>query len=107
MFYTKIISVTDAILGTEVEIPCIDGKYKIKVDPGTQSETVVRLKGRGLPRLNSSSTGDLYVKFIVWIPKKLGRDEKSMMETLRSSDSFKPNPSKDDKKIFDKLKDIF
>ena len=107
LFYTKIISVTDAILGTEVEIPCIDGKYKIKVDPGTQSETVVRLKGRGLPRLNSSSTGDLYVKFIVWIPKKLGRDEKSMMETLRSSDSFKPNPSKDDKKIFDKLKDIF
>ena len=73
LFYSKIISVTDAILGTEVSIPCLDGTYRTKVDAGTQSGTIVRLKGKGLPSVSGygSGTGDLYVKYIVWIPKKL------------------------------------
>ena len=106
LLYTKIISVTDAILGAEVEIPCLDGKYNVKIEPGTQSRTVVRLKGKGLPSLNSG-TGDLYVKYIVWIPKKLSRDEKETLEKMRSSESFRPNPSREDKNFFDRLRDMF
>ena len=107
LLYTKVISVVDAMLGCEVEIPCLDGKQKIKVEPGTQSGTVTRLRGKGLPSVNSYGTGDLYVKIAVWIPKKLSKDEKAMFESLRNSESLKPNPTKDDKSFFEKLKDLF
>ena len=107
LMYTKIISVSQAILGATVEVPCLDGKYNVKVDPGTQSGTVIRLKGKGLPNINSYGNGDMYVKFIVWIPKKISRDEKEMMEKLGSSANFKPDPSKEDKSFFDRLRDMF
>ena len=108
LFYTKIISMPDAILGAEVEIPCLDGAYKIKVEAGTQSGTVVRLRGKGLPTVNGyGGTGDLYVKFAVWVPKKLNKEDKEIIESLRNRESFKPNPSKEDKSFFDKLKDLF
>ena len=108
LFYTKIISITDAILGAEVEIPCLDGPYRIKVEPGTQSGTVIRLRNKGLPTVNGyGGVGDMYVKIAVWIPKKLNKDEKEIVETLREKESFKPNPSKEDKSFFDKLKDLF
>ena len=108
LYFTKVISMPDAVLGAEVEIPCIDGAYKVKVEPGTQSGTVVRLRGKGLPTVNGyGGTGDLYVKFAVWIPKKLNRDEKEAIEALRNKDGFKPNPTKEDKSFFDRLKDLF
>ena len=108
LYCTKIVSLPDAILGAEVEVPGIDGNYKIKVEPGTQSGTVVRLRGRGLPTVNGyGGTGDLYVKIAVWIPKKLDKDDKAVIESLRSKESFQPNPSKEDKSFFDKLKDLF
>ena len=108
LYYTKIISLPEAILGGEVEIPGIDGTHKIKVDAGTQSGTVVRMRGRGLPTVNGyGGTGDLYVKFAVWIPKKLEKDEKAVIESLRNKESFKPNPTKEDKSFFDKIKDLF
>ena len=108
LYYTKIISVTDAMLGAEVSVPCLDGDYKIKIDAGTQSGEVVRLRGRGLPSVNGyGGTGDLYVKIAVWIPKKLNKDEKAVIESLRNNESFKPNPSKEDKSFFDRLKDLF
>ena len=108
LYYTKIISVTDAMLGAEVTVPCLDGDYKIKIDAGTQSGEVVRLRGRGLPSVNGyGGTGDLYVKIAVWIPKKLNKDEKAVIESLRNNESFKPNPSKEDKSFFDRLKDLF
>ena len=105
--YTKVISVMDAMLGATVEIPCLDGNYKVKVEPGTQSGTVVRLKGKGLPSVNSYGTGDLYVKFMVWIPKKLTKSEKDLFESLRNNESFTPSPSKEDKSFFDRLRDMF
>lgn len=98
LYYTKIISVPDAILGSETEIPCLDGNYRIKVEPGTQSGKVVRLRGRGLPSVNGyGGIGDMYVKFAVWIPKKLDKEDKALIESLRGKESFKPDPSKDDK----------
>ena len=107
LLYTKVISIVDAMLGCEVEIPCLDGKYKVKVEPGTQSGTVVRLRGKGLPSVNSYGTGDLYVKIAVWIPKKLTKDEKALFESIRHNDSIVPNPTKEDKSFFEKLKDLF
>ena len=108
LLYTKIISIPEAILGGDVEIPGIDGTYKIKVEPGTQSGTVVRLKGRGLPTVNGyGGTGDLYVKFVVWIPKKIDKDDKAAIESMRAKGTFNPDPSKEDKSFFEKLKDLF
>ena len=108
LYYTKIISIPDAILGAEVEIPCLDGNYKVKVEPGTQSGSVVRLRGKGLPTVNGyGGTGDLYVKFAVWVPKKLEKADKDIIESLRKKSSFEPNPTKEDKSFFDRLKDLF
>lgn len=109
LLYTKILPVTDALLGAEVSVPCLDGSYKVKVEPGTQSGTIVRLKGRGLPSVNGygSGIGDLYVKYLVWIPKKLKSSEKAAIEAMRGSDSFEPNLSRDDKALFEKMKENF
>lgn len=107
LLYTKVISIADAILGCEVEIPCFDGKYKVKVEPGTQSGTMVRVRGRGLPSVNGHGRGDLYVKYIVYIPKKVSHSEKQMLEKLRDSEHFEPEKSKEDKSFFDKLREMF
>jgi len=109
LFYSTIISVTDAILGCEITVPCLDGSYKVKVDAGTQSGAVIKLRGKGLPAVSGygSGTGDLYVKILVWIPKKLSKDEKESLENMRASKSFTPDLSRDDKAVFDKIKDIF
>ena len=68
---------------------------------------MVRLKGRGLPSINGGSTGDLYVKYIVWIPKKLPKEDRELVERLRYSDAFKPDPSKEDRSFFDRLRNMF
>ncbi len=108
LIYTKFISVTEAILGSEVEIPCLDGMYKTKVEAGTQSGTVIRLKGKGLPSINSKyNVGDLYVKFIVWIPKKLDKETKDTLEKISKNECIKPNPNKEEKGFFEKLKNMF
>ncbi len=109
LFHTRIISVMDAMLGCEVSVPCLDGSYKVKVEPGTQSGTVVKLKGKGLPSVQGygRGTGDLYVKFQVWVPHKLSRQEKETLENMRNSSSFTPDLTREDKNTFDKVKNIF
>ena len=109
LFYTRVISVMDAMLGCEVSVPCLDGSYTVKVEPGTQSGTVVKLRGKGLPSVQGYGrcNGDLYVKFQVWVPHKLSRSEKETLEQMRSSDSFQPDLTREDKATFDKVKNIF
>jgi molecular chaperone DnaJ len=109
LFHTRIISVMDAMLGCEVSVPCLDGSYKVKVEPGTQSGTVVKLRGKGLPSVQGygRGTGDLYVKFQVWVPHKLSKSEKDALESMRSSSSFTPDLTREDKATFDKVKNIF
>ncbi len=102
LFYTRVISVTEAILGTEIQIPTLDGPYKMKVDAGTQSGTVTRLRGKGMPEVNGYGKGDLYVKILVWIPRKLGRTEKEAIEKIKDSSAFKPDPNRDDRNLFEK-----
>jgi len=109
LFYTRTISVMDAMLGCEVSIPCLDGSYKVKVEPGTQSGTVVKLRGKGLPSVQGygRGVGDLYVKFLVWVPHRLSRSEKETLEQMRTSSSFTPDLTREDKATFDKVKNIF
>ncbi len=109
LFYSKIISVPDAMLGTEIDVPCLDGPTKLKVDAGTQSGTVLRLKGKGLPSVKGygNGTGDLYVKILVWIPKKFSRLEKTALEGMRHSSSFTPDPGRDDRALFEKMSENF
>ena len=107
LFYTRVISVTDAILGCELTIPCLDGPYKLKLDPGTQSGTVQRLRGKGMPAVNGYGKGDLYVKILVWIPRKLRGADKEAVEKLAASPAVKPDPSRDDKNLFEKESQYF
>ena len=109
LFHTRIISVLDAMLGCEVSVPCLDGSYKVKVEPGTQSGTVVKLRGKGLPSVQGygHGTGDLYVKFQVWVPHRLSREEKEALEKMKGSSSFQPDLTREDKATFDKVKNIF
>ena len=94
-------------LGTSVEVPTIDGKARIKIKPGTQSGEIFRLKGKGLPGVNSYGTGDQLIHVNVWVPKELSKEENAMLEKLKHSQNFKPNPSKNEKNIFEKMRDFF
>jgi molecular chaperone DnaJ len=107
LFYDHFISFVDAAIGTQIEVPTIDGKAKIKVEPGTQSGKVLRLKAKGLPEINSYSRGDILVNINVWTPQQLTKDEKAALERLRDSENFKPNPSKKDRGFFERMKQYF
>jgi molecular chaperone DnaJ len=107
LFVDQYISVTDAALGTHIEVPTIEGKAKIKIEPGTQPGKVLRLRGKGLPTVNSYEKGDLLVNINVWIPQKLTKDETKILEKLNESENFKPNPSGKEKSFFDRMKEYF
>ncbi|MBQ0149188.1 MAG: molecular chaperone DnaJ [Bacteroidales bacterium] len=107
LFYTHVISVADAILGCEISVPAINGSEKVKVEAGTQSGTVIKLRGKGLASVNSYGKGDLYVKILVWIPRKLSRSEKEVIENLRDSGSVRPDPTREDKALFEKESKYF
>ena len=97
----------DAALGTSVEVPTIDGRVKIKIPAGTQPGKIFRLKGKGLPPVQSYGKGDQLIHVNVWTPKKLNSEEKALMEKLRDMPNFKPQPGKSEKSFFDKMKDYF
>lgn len=101
------LSFIDAVLGTSVEVPTIDGKAKIDIAAGTQSGKVLRLKGKGIKELNGYSTGDQLVHINIWTPKNLTKEERAMLEKLRDSPNFKPNPDKADRSFFDRMKEYF
>ncbi len=105
--YDAYVNFVDAVLGSSIEIPTLTNKAKIKIEPGTQSGKVLRLKGKGIPALQSYGTGDLFVHINVWTPKKVSKEEREMLEKLRESDNFKPNPDQQDKGFFQRMKDMF
>jgi molecular chaperone DnaJ len=107
LHYDAFVSFIDAVLGESIEIPTVSGKAKIKIDPGTQSGKVLRLKGKGLPILQGYGTGDLFVHINVWTPKKVSKEEKELLEKLKNSENFKPSPDAGDKNFFGRMKDMF
>ncbi|MFA7116682.1 MAG: molecular chaperone DnaJ [Bacteroidales bacterium] len=107
LIYTLYISVPDAILGCSAEVSSVDGKLRIKVDPGTQSGKILRLRGKGIPDINGYGIGDLLIFINVWMPKKLDKNTKKILEELKGTDEFIPNPSKDDKIICERIKNMY
>jgi molecular chaperone DnaJ len=107
LIHNLFISFPQAALGAQIEVPTIDGKARMKINPGTQSGKVLRLKGKGLPSVNSYGTGDLLVNINVWTPKNLTKEETEILEKLEKADNFKPNPTASEKSYFNKMKDFF
>lgn len=102
------VSFPDATLGTAVEVPTLTSKVRFSIPPGTQSGKLVKIREKGLPNLNRPSRkGDLLVHVNVWTPKTLTSEEKKMMEKLRKSDNFQPNPGKEERSFFQRVKEFF
>ena len=98
---------TDAALGASVEVPLLDGKAKIKIESGTHSGKLVRLRGKGLPSMDSYGNGDLLVNINVWTPQSLTKEERTALEALKDSSNFKPDLNHDESGFFDKVRDLF
>lgn len=107
LIYPLYISVPDAILGTQTEIPLLEGKAKIKIEPGTQSGKVLRLRGKGLPDINSRNPGDLLVEVNVFIPKNISPEERKLIEKLSASPNFNPSDNRKNKSFFERMKEYF
>jgi molecular chaperone DnaJ len=105
--YDLHISFIDAVLGTSVEVPSIGGKVRIKIDPGTQSGKILRLRGKGLKDIQGYGTGDQLIYINVWTPKKLSADEKTKLEGLRDSPNFTPQPDANERGFFERMKEYF
>ena len=106
LIYNLLLSFPTAALGGTVEIPTIDGRVKVKIEPGTQPGKVLRLRNKGLPSVNGYGTGDLLVNVSIYVPETLNKDEKKALEEMDKSDNFKPNTSIKEK-IFRKFKTLF
>lgn len=107
VIYDLHISFIDATIGSSVEVPTIDGKAKIKIDPGTQGGKILRLKAKGIPEVNSYHRGDQLIYINIWTPKALSKDEREMLDSFKDSPNFKPQPGKNEKSFFDKMKEYF
>jgi molecular chaperone DnaJ len=107
LLYDLYLNFADAALGTQVEVPTLGGKVKIKIPAGTQSGKIFRLKGKGLAVLQSYGKGDQLIYVNIWTPKKLNSKEKALMEQLRGMPNFQPMPSKSEKGFFEKMKEYF
>lgn len=101
------VNFVDAALGTSVEVPTIGGKAKITLDAGTQSGKILRLKGKGIKELNGYSIGDQLVHVNIWTPKQVSKEETELLEKLRASPNFAPQPGKGEKGFFHKVRDMF
>ena len=107
LHYEHYISFSDAALGTSAEIPTINGKAKVKLESGIQSGRILRLKGKGLPSVNTYGKGDLLVHINVWTPQNLSKEEKKFFEKCCDTKNFKPKPTKNDKSFFDRVREMF
>ena len=108
IYYDLLLSIPDAVLGTEVEVPTLKGKAKVKVEAGTQPGKLLRMKDRGIQGLNNSGRGDQFIKVNMYVPKDLSDGERRHIEALRGNEHFAPESAQDrEKGFFSKIKDVF
>jgi molecular chaperone DnaJ len=107
LHYDLYISFAEAVLGVSKDIEAVNGKVRIKLEEGIQSGKILRLKGKGIPSINSYGSGDLLVHVNVWTPKTLNKEQKQFFENALNDDNFTPHPEKSDKSFFEKVKDMF
>jgi molecular chaperone DnaJ len=101
------INFSEAVLGISKNIDTVTGKVKIKIEPGTQSGKILRLRGKGLPSIDHYGNGDLLVHVNVWTPQSLSKEQKEFFDKMKNDENFEPAPSKFDKSFFEKVKDMF
>ena len=106
LIYNLLLDIPTATLGGYAEVPTIDGKARITINPGTQPGTVLRLREKGLPSINGGRNGDIVVNISVYIPESLSKDENKAIESFRDSDNFRPSESIKEK-IFRRFKNFF
>jgi len=107
LHYDLYVNLSEAVLGESKNIDTVSGKVKIKIEPGTQSGKILRLRGKGLPSIDHYGNGDLLVHVNVWTPQSLSKEQKDFFEKMKSDENFNPTPSKFDKSFFEKVKDMF
>ena len=108
LFHDLYISFPEAALGTTVDVPTLTGRARLQIDPGIQSGRILRMRGKGLPELQSTRRGDEMVRVHVWTPQHLTDEEQAMLSGLLGAESFRPRPDKQDRKsFFSKVKDVF
>ena len=105
LVYNLLLSIPQAMLGDTVEVPIVDGRAKVKIEPGTQPGKILRLRGKGLPSINGYGTGDLLVNISVYIPEMLSSEEKASVRRFETSPNFQPNQSIKEK-IFSKFRNL-
>ena len=105
IIYNLLLSFPMAAVGGQVEVPTLDGKAKVKIDPGTQPGKILRLRGKGLPSVNHYGTGDLLVNISVYIPESLSEEQKTTLQGMDNSPNFQPSRSIKDK-IFNHFKNL-
>jgi len=107
ILFEQFLSFADASIGTQVEVPTLDGKVRIKIPPGTQSGKIFRLQDKGLPSVQGYGKGDQLIHVNVWTPKKLTNEERELLEKMSSMPNFTPSPEKSDRTLYEKLRDYF
>jgi len=105
--YDLYVNFSEAVLGTSKEVDTVSGKVKIKIDGGTQSGKILRLKGKGLPSIERYGTGDFLIHINVWTPKELNKEQRQFFDKMLDNENFKPAPNMSDKSFFEKVKDMF
>ena len=105
--YDLYVNFSEAVLGTSKEVETVTGKVKIKIEAGTQSGKILRLKGKGLPSIERYGTGDFLIHINVWTPQELNKEQRQFFEKMSENENFVPNPNKSDKSFFEKVKDMF
>lgn len=100
IIYDLSISIPEAVLGTEVDVPTLNGKARLKIDPGTPSGKLLKMRDKGIKHLNHSGRGDQIVRISVEIPKKINSREKELLKELAELPNFSPSEKNDEKGFF-------
>ena len=108
IIYELNLSIPEAVLGGEVEVPTLTGKAKLKLEPGLSPGKILRMKGKGLPNINTKKQGDQLIIVNIYVPQKISSQEKELMQSLMNSSNFRPKErTQKSKNIFEHFKDIW
>ncbi|MGX7591275.1 DnaJ C-terminal domain-containing protein [Candidatus Karelsulcia muelleri] len=107
LFYDLYLSIPQAILGTYEDIPTLNGKVRIKISQGSQCGKILRLKGKGLPKMNGFGRGDLFININIWVPKTISKEHKLLFKNLKNDHNFAPKPNQNQKSFLEKIKEIY
>lgn len=107
IIYDLFLNFADTALGTNVEVPTLTGKVKIKIPAGTQAGKIFRVKGKGLPSLQQYERGDQLINVNIWTPRTLTSEETQMLEKMRTMPNFNPSPEAGEKGFFERMKEYF